>query len=98
MESNRARDARDDAYAHDLTTLLQIQHTGGKAVVGSFTVRTDSTGSLVSLKEIIQVIEGSNPRGAQNRIEKLNAALKADGHVTVGADSEFQTFQGQTTR
>ena len=94
MESDRARDARDDAYAHSLTTLLQIDHTGGKAVVGTFTVRTDPTGSLVSLKDIIQVIEGCDAKAAQHRIGKL----KASGHVTEGENSEFQTFQGQTSR
>jgi hypothetical protein len=94
MESDQARDARDDAYANSLTALLQIEHTDGKAAVGSFTVRTDPTGSLVSLKDIIQVIEGSGPNAAQKRLNKL----KANGHVTEGENSEFQTFQGQTTR
>ena len=89
MESDQARDARDDAYANSLTALLQIEHTDGKAAVGSFTVRTDPTGSLVSLKDIIQVIEGSCPNAAQKRINKL----QADGHVTEGTNSEFQRFK-----
>jgi hypothetical protein len=94
MEGEMTRDARDDAYARDLTALLKIERTDDKAVVGSFTVRTDPTGSLVSLKDIIQVIEGSGPNAAQKRLDKL----KVDGHVTEGANSEFQTFRGETIR
>ena len=77
-----------DEYARDILSLLRMQIVDNRVQVLESTVRADATGCLIAVKDLIQAIEGSNSENAKKRLQKL----KADGHITEGANSEFQKF------
>jgi hypothetical protein len=78
-----------DAYARDITSLLRMQIVDNRVQVLESTVRTDATGCLIAVKDLIKAMEECSTHIATRRLNQLIR----DGHVSTIAGSEFKKFQ-----
>jgi hypothetical protein len=72
-----------------LTDLLLLKTGDDQTSVLGVNVRSNAAGNLLSVKDLICAVEGCGANAAQKRIKKLIT----DGHITEGANSEFDYFK-----
>ena len=72
-----------------LTDLLDLKSGGDQTSVLGTTVRSNAAGNLVSVKDLICATVKCSANAAQKKINKLTA----NGHITEGANSEFEYFK-----
>ena len=87
--------AAESSYDQNIADMLKVgTPADGRLTVNGRSVRCDATGSLISIKDIVQAIEGCNPVTARMRVEKLTT----DCHITEGANSEFKRFKSEVSQ
>jgi hypothetical protein len=85
--------AAESSYDQNIADMLKVgTPASGRLTVNGHSVRCDETGSLLSIKDIVQAIEGCNPAAAQKKVDKLTTEC----HITEGANTEFKRFKNVT--
>jgi hypothetical protein len=78
-----------------LTDLLKFNVVDGRSRILDIAVRSDESGRLLSVKDLISTVVGCNQIAAERKIAKL----KADGHInTEGANTQFEYFMDGSYR
>ena len=78
-----------------LTDLLLLKTRDDQTSVLGITVRSNATGNLLSVKDLIRAVEGCTANAAQLRILKLTA----DGLIiTEGTNTEFKYFKHEISK
>jgi hypothetical protein len=81
--------AAESSYDQNIADMLKVgTPADGRLTVNGHSVRCDATGRLLSIKDIVQAIEGCKSEAAKKRVLRL----KDHGHITEGATTEIQEF------